>query len=270
MIALVDILATGVRNESDEALAFGTVTVYEAGTTTLATTYQDRDQEDPHSNPLTLDAAGRAMVWAENRVKLVIQDADGELIRTIDNVGISDEDVAAAQAGNLAGDGLIVNEDDELSVNPDGTSIAIVNNAVQIKDKGVSSGKLADANTVISALSSGSHSETSTDLEDVTNLSAEITTSGRPVEIMLVPDNTSITSPPSTVSAVGGTCALAFVRGSTVLGVERLNTASFPAGAFRFVDHSAPAGTYTYKIQAAVVLGSAIAVSACKLRVTEL
>lgn len=110
MIRLVDILASGVTDDDGAILANGTVTAYLAGTTTLETLYEDFDLEEPHANPLTLSASGRAIAFTDERVKLVFHDSDGNLIRTIDNVGTADSDVPtsssqAIPAGSIIGYG---------------------------------------------------------------------------------------------------------------------------------------------------------------------
>jgi hypothetical protein len=47
-------------------LALGSVTVYEAGTTTLANTYQDRDLQTSNTNPVNLDANGECLFWVDD------------------------------------------------------------------------------------------------------------------------------------------------------------------------------------------------------------
>lgn len=100
MIRLIEILASGVTDDSAAVLAGGTVTSYLAGTTTLETLYQDFTLETPHSNPLTLSASGRAIAFSNERLKLVFKNSAGTVIRTIDNVGTDDDDVptSASQA----------------------------------------------------------------------------------------------------------------------------------------------------------------------------
>ena len=83
---LIDILAAGVTDDSGVVLASGTVTSYQAGTTTLQTIYQDNDLTIPHSNPSTLDSAGRLIAYSATSLKLVIETSAGASVRTIDNV----------------------------------------------------------------------------------------------------------------------------------------------------------------------------------------
>lgn len=94
---LIDILEAGIVDDSGVALASGTVTVYQAGTTTLQTVYQDRAATLPHSNPLTLDAAGRAYAFTDKRIKLVIETSAGASLRTVDNVGEGDGELTGTE-----------------------------------------------------------------------------------------------------------------------------------------------------------------------------
>ena len=60
MAILIDVLASGVVDSSSEPVSNGLVYIYEVGTTTKVNVYQDADLSVLHSNPLTLDAAGKA------------------------------------------------------------------------------------------------------------------------------------------------------------------------------------------------------------------
>jgi microcystin-dependent protein len=100
---LIDVLAVGVTDNLGVPLSLGKVTFYDAGTTNLRTVYQDFGLTTPAANPVILDTAGRAIVYTSYRVKLVITDSADGAIRTIDNVGSADADVASsAQNGGLA------------------------------------------------------------------------------------------------------------------------------------------------------------------------
>lgn len=96
MAILIDILAAGVVDASGEPLANGLAYYYEVGTTTKTTVYQDADLSIPHPNPLTLDAAGRAIVYAAGQGRLVLEDADGNQTQDIEVVG-----AVASLAGDI-------------------------------------------------------------------------------------------------------------------------------------------------------------------------
>jgi hypothetical protein len=111
--------------------------------------------------------------------------------------------------------------------------------------------------------SSGNFNTTAGSFVDVTNLSISITTTGRPVVVLLMPDgNGSSNSASLTVSsgASGGISALfRIMRGSTEIArttvfiqgtaVSSNLQSSVPPGALTVIDPVA-AGTYTYKVQA--------------------
>lgn len=102
---------------------------------------------------------------------------------------------------------------------------------------------------------------TSTTYADVTNLSVTITTTGRPVMIMLVADGSSSEG---SFAVVGNTAAgqgmrVRFLRGATEIATSRFGDAAasggtifVPSSSFSHVDVVA-AGTYTYKLQQRLV-----------------
>lgn len=60
-------------------IAGGSVTIYYAGTTSLAATYQDRALSIANTNPITLDANGECLVWVDDTFsyKELVKDANG-------------------------------------------------------------------------------------------------------------------------------------------------------------------------------------------------
>lgn len=183
-----------------------------------------------------------------------------ESVETFFNVTKIDD--TNVQAGGLSSVSLATNAITTVKITDSNVTTS------KIADAAITQAKLAATNTAISSSNSGSFSTSSSSLTDVTNLSVTITTLGRPVQIELVPDSTSLGTTADVV-AVTSSAGFAFLRDSTVLGVERLFGATYPAGGFRFTDHGAVAGTYTYKVQVAVVLATTVLVNNCKLRVTE-
>lgn len=61
-------------------LAAGKVYFYIPGTTTAKFTYQDQGETTPNSNPVVLNAAGRATIWGEGLYREVVYDQFGNLI----------------------------------------------------------------------------------------------------------------------------------------------------------------------------------------------
>jgi hypothetical protein len=101
--------------------------------------------------------------------------------------------------------------------------------------------------------SSGVVGITSATLVDITNLTVTITTTGRPITIMLVPDGT-VGSSSGALSA--SDFSLALLRGGTEIARwGNLGIAAMRPLDGLFIDVVA-AGTYTYKYQAAVGAGT--------------
>lgn len=74
-------------DSNGEPLSGGKVYSYVAGTTTPAATNTDYSGSTPNSNPVILDASGRAQIWiGAGSYKFVIKDADDVTIDTLDNI----------------------------------------------------------------------------------------------------------------------------------------------------------------------------------------
>lgn len=61
-------------------LAGGSVYFYVVGTTTPKTTYQNQALTVPNTNPVVLNAAGRATIWGNGNFRQVVNDVNGNLI----------------------------------------------------------------------------------------------------------------------------------------------------------------------------------------------
>jgi microcystin-dependent protein len=61
-------------------LAGGTVTLYVPGTTTLKNSYREAGQTTLNTNPIVLDAAGRAVIYGAGTYRQVVKDSLGNLI----------------------------------------------------------------------------------------------------------------------------------------------------------------------------------------------
>lgn len=61
-------------------LSSGTVTTYVVGTTTLKTTWQDSGETIPNTNPIVLNAAGRAIIYGDGNYRQIVRDRSGNLI----------------------------------------------------------------------------------------------------------------------------------------------------------------------------------------------
>lgn len=72
--------------------AGGTVTMYIPSTTTFKTTWKDSAQTIPNTNPITLDAAGRAIIYGSGTYRQVLKDQFGATVwdqLTADTAGTS-------------------------------------------------------------------------------------------------------------------------------------------------------------------------------------
>jgi hypothetical protein len=153
-----------------------------------------------------------------------------------------------------------------MAVNSVGTS-NLVNNSV-------TPAKLSSANAITSA-SCGAFSTSSNSYVGVTNLSVTIVTSGRPVLLMLRPDNNGTNQ--SSVMAFTGYGRLRFVLyGSGIAEQSIPTTASnvnsysgLPPSAYSFIDFQA-AGTYTYAVQVVSQGAGQMNVDFCTLLAMEI
>lgn len=67
-------------DSNGQPLAAGSVFFYEVGTTTPKGTYQDQALSVPNTNPVILNAAGRAMIWGSGNYRQVVYDVFGNMI----------------------------------------------------------------------------------------------------------------------------------------------------------------------------------------------
>ena len=71
---------TQFSDANGKPLAAGTVFMYVPGTTTLKTTWQDPYQNVANPNPITLNGAGEAQIWASGIYRQVVYDVNNNLI----------------------------------------------------------------------------------------------------------------------------------------------------------------------------------------------
>lgn len=76
-------------DNNNNPLAGGQLFTYQAGTTTPQATYTDSTGGTPNQNPIPLNARGEASVWLTygQAYKFVLQDANGNMIWTQDQIG---------------------------------------------------------------------------------------------------------------------------------------------------------------------------------------
>ncbi len=114
MSMLLDPLATGIINSSGLPLDSGVAHIYSIGTTTPVPIYADSDLTDPLSNPVTLSAAGKAIVYVGESVRIVIEDSLGA---SIDDMEITFVDSLSPDENEwIANDNLLPEEDVTYSI----------------------------------------------------------------------------------------------------------------------------------------------------------
>src|SRR5882724_6614998 len=78
--AILPLGETQFFDDNGDPLSDGTVTFYVPQTTTFKTTWQDALQAVPNSNPVLLDAAGRAIIYGSGQYRQIVKDSDGNTI----------------------------------------------------------------------------------------------------------------------------------------------------------------------------------------------
>lgn len=228
-------------DSNGDPLSGGKVYFFEAGTSTPTDTFTDQGGGTPNSNPVILDANGRAEIWTDlaQSYKVRLDDADDNQIWEVDNITyLPDGSITTAKL-------------DDLAV----TSAKIADLAVstaKIANLGVTTPKLANLSVTPGKQAARNYASGGPDSsnptafppEDIAALDCEITTNGRPVLLFLTGQILF-----TATSAFDGTVALK--RGGSTIESVKVPSGSaytFPGAHMLFIDVPA-AGTYTYGIQ---------------------
>lgn len=83
--SLMPVVKQQFFDDNGDPLASGKVYFYEPGTTTEKSVYSDSNGNTALSNPVILDAAGRAEIWYDGYYKSVVKDANDVTVSTTDN-----------------------------------------------------------------------------------------------------------------------------------------------------------------------------------------
>lgn len=86
----IEALWNGLRDNSGQPLASGKVYTYSSGTLTPKSTWVDAGKSSTQTNPIILDAYGRAAVYADGVYKLIIKDANDVTLATLDGMTYAD------------------------------------------------------------------------------------------------------------------------------------------------------------------------------------
>jgi hypothetical protein len=109
-------LGTQFFDDSGDPLSGGSITFYETGTTTEATTYSDEALTTANDNPVVLDAAGRQPnIFFAGQLKAVLKTSGGVIVETRDPVGDAPS-ASLLPAGGTTGQALTKASDDNYDV----------------------------------------------------------------------------------------------------------------------------------------------------------
>jgi hypothetical protein len=147
-------------DDNGDPLAGGKLYTYEAGTTTPLATYTDEGGGTANTNPVILDAAGRANIWlaTTDLYYWELEDADGNQIWTADNIG--EVTGAPGVAADVVGP---ASSTDNAAVRFDGvTGKLIQNSSVTISDAGAINAASLALTTALPISSGGTGATTAT------------------------------------------------------------------------------------------------------------
>ena len=104
-ILLAPLPIQSFRDSNGNPLAGGLLYTYQAGTSTLQSTFTDASGATPNANPVVLNSRGEASVWltSAQAFKLVLQDSYGVLIWSVDQVASGASSGANSDISSLTG-----------------------------------------------------------------------------------------------------------------------------------------------------------------------
>jgi len=96
----LDFLIGSLHDSSDNLLTSGTVEFYEAGTSTAVTVYSDETLLSSLGTSITIDSLGGKLVFVDGTVKIkaIIKDSDGNVLRTMDGLGYTEAESSIVTA----------------------------------------------------------------------------------------------------------------------------------------------------------------------------
>lgn len=263
-------------------LVGGKLYSYAAGTSTPLATYVDFAGVTENPNPTILDASGECDVWIGNNFyKFVLADANDIVQFTVDNVSdlgdlsILERHISAGAVSTtkLADGAATTPKIADLGVTTGKLADGAVTNAklasesvstAKIVDGAVTRSKMGPVGAQVSALNA-SYSNSTINYTAVPNLSVTITTTGRPVVLMIVCSGTGVHAfemfvYANTFIASG---SYRYKRGATVISEHSFRHGG-ATGATTFQGAIAPiahldvvaAGTYTYTVEGRATNGT--------------
>ena len=99
----VESLWNGLTDNNGQPLGAGKVYTYSAGTTTPVSLFTASDKSTSATNPIILDANGKAQVWADGRYKFVVKTSADATLYTLDNLLYGFDDTTQLYGGTSTG-----------------------------------------------------------------------------------------------------------------------------------------------------------------------
>ena len=109
-----------IINRIGQPLPGALIYLYEPGTTTFITSYDKADLQNANAQPVVASGSGRASIWITRDCDLRIEDRNGNLITTEDN--INPDSLGIEEAGGLVPNGSFETDADANTV-PDGWTL---------------------------------------------------------------------------------------------------------------------------------------------------
>lgn len=100
---ILPLAKTQFLDQNGKPLSSGKVYFYNPGTTTAKTTWQDINKATPNTNPVNLDAGGRALIWGDGTYRQQVFDSLNNLIWDQTTAG-----TGVGTGSGLVGDGVAV------------------------------------------------------------------------------------------------------------------------------------------------------------------
>jgi len=104
---IVEFLLSGIFDISGNPVNAGKIYSYAAGTDTEKTLYTDAAKTGEATNPVILDASGRAIVYADGNYKFIVKTSTGVLLFTVDDYQNQLELVAHDTSHETGGSDLV-------------------------------------------------------------------------------------------------------------------------------------------------------------------
>lgn len=286
----VQLTLTGSVNATSSGISSGTATAAFSGSVLIvkssSTSFADISVKSVNlansgnlSNQLTLQApvlsgsTTQTLPTTPASTNFMTMDSSGNMAASVSTSGgITGGNIAAGTitGSNIAAATIVGSNIAAATI----TSTNMANNSIvtaAITDANVTKAKLAALGQQISS-SSGNYTVTGS-FADVTNLTVTITTTGRPVMLLIQSDGTGLATNKTQIDIAASSCLLKYLRDGSDLAYNNFSIGGSVSylGEFTFPYVDVPsAGSHTYKLQAERVSGSSVSINNVVLVAYEL